>query len=73
MSIKSTKNKHEKLCFLEPSSTFIISPMMERTLFQLTQAITAYRIGVIHAPSQYGRSTVIQTLAQVFNIIEKSK
>jgi hypothetical protein len=39
--------------------------MMERTLFQLTQAISAYRIGVIHAPSQYGRSSVIQTLAQV--------
>jgi hypothetical protein len=39
--------------------------MMERTLFQLTQAISAYRIGVIHAPSQYGRSAIIQTLAQV--------
>lgn len=39
--------------------------MMERTLFELTQAISAYRIGVIHAPSQYGRSTIIQTLAQV--------
>ncbi|CAF4149034.1 unnamed protein product, partial [Rotaria sp. Silwood1] len=48
-----------------PSSTFIISPMMERTLFQLTQAISAYRIGVVHAPLQYGRSTVIQTLAQL--------
>jgi hypothetical protein len=50
---------------LEPSSTFIISPMIERTLFQLTQAIFAYRIGVIHAPSQYGRSMVIQILSQV--------
>jgi hypothetical protein len=39
--------------------------MMERTLFQLTEAICAYRIGVVHAPSQYGRSTIIQTLAQV--------
>ncbi len=38
---------------------------MERTLFQLTQAISAYRIGVVHAPSQYGRSAVIHTLAQV--------
>ncbi len=38
---------------------------MERTLFQLTQAICAYRIGVVHAPSQYGRSSVIHTLAQV--------
>jgi hypothetical protein len=50
--------------------------MMERTLFQLTQAISAYRIGVIHAPSQYGRSAVIQTLAMVFidiDINEKSK
>ncbi|CAF4461609.1 unnamed protein product, partial [Rotaria magnacalcarata] len=25
--------------FIEPSSTFVISPMMERTIFQLTQAI----------------------------------
>jgi len=39
---------------------------MERTLFQLTQAICAYRIGVVHATSQYGRSAIIQTLAQVF-------
>jgi len=38
---------------------------MERTLFQLTQAICAYRIGVVHAPSQYGRSSTVQTLAQV--------
>lgn len=38
---------------------------MERTLFQLTQAISAYRIGVIHASPQYGRSTIIQNLAQV--------
>ncbi|CAF1556278.1 unnamed protein product, partial [Rotaria sordida] len=51
--------------FIEPSSTFIISPMMERTLFELTQAISAYRIGVVHAPSQYGKSAVIQTLAQL--------
>jgi hypothetical protein len=50
---------------LEPSPTFVISPMMERTLFQLTEAISAYRIGVVHAPVQYGRSTVIQTLVQV--------
>lgn len=39
--------------------------MMERTLFELTQAITSYRIGIIHASSQYGRSSIIQTLAQV--------
>ncbi|CAF3428145.1 unnamed protein product [Rotaria socialis] len=51
--------------FIEPSSTFVISPMMERTIFQLTQAICAYRIGVVHAPAQYGRSTIIQTLAQL--------
>ncbi|CAF1088574.1 unnamed protein product [Rotaria sordida] len=51
--------------FIEASSTFIISPMMERTLFELTQAISAYRIGVVHAPSQYGKSAVIQTLAQL--------
>ena len=38
---------------------------MERTLFQLTQAICAYRIGVVHALPQYGRTTIIQTLAQV--------
>ncbi|CAF4642114.1 unnamed protein product, partial [Rotaria sp. Silwood2] len=56
---------HYNFEFIEPSSTFIISPMMERTLFQLTQAICAYRIGVVHAPSQYGRSAVIQTLAQL--------
>jgi hypothetical protein len=51
---------------LEPSTTFIISPMMERTLFQLTQAVCAYRIGVVHASPQYGRSAIVQTLAQVF-------
>jgi hypothetical protein len=39
--------------------------MMERTLFQLTQAVSAYRIGVVHAPSQYGRSSIVQTLSQV--------
>ena len=39
---------------------------MERTLFQLTQAVCAYRIGVVHASSQYGRSAIIQTLAQIF-------
>ncbi|CAF1139632.1 unnamed protein product [Adineta steineri] len=51
--------------YMEPSSTFIISPLMERTLFQLTQAICNYRIGVVHAPPQYGRSSSIHTLAQL--------
>ncbi len=51
---------------LEPSSTFIISPLMERTLLQLTHAISAYRIDVVHAQSQNGRSAIIQTSIQVF-------
>ena len=38
---------------------------MERTLFQLTQAVCAYRIGVVHALPRYGRTTIIQTLTQV--------
>ncbi|CAF4982781.1 unnamed protein product, partial [Rotaria sp. Silwood1] len=63
--IQFSNRIHYNFEFIEPSSTFIISPMMERTLFQLTQAISAYRIGVVHAPLQYGRSTVIQTLAQL--------
>jgi len=52
--------------YLEPSSTFFISPMMERTLFELSQAISAYRIVVVHAQWQYGRSAIIQTSAQLF-------
>ncbi|UJR29306.1 hypothetical protein I4U23_010520 [Adineta vaga] len=56
---------HYNFEYIEPSSTFIISPLMERTLFQLTQAISSYRIGVLHAKPQYGRSTIIETLAQL--------
>ncbi len=41
---------------------------MERTLFQLTQAISAYRIDVVHAQTQNGRSAIIQTSIQVFFI-----
>ncbi|CAF1514427.1 unnamed protein product, partial [Adineta ricciae] len=56
---------HYNFEYIEPSSTFIISPLMERTLFQLTQAVCAYRIGVLHAKPQSGRLTTIQTLAQL--------
>ena len=47
------------------SSTFVISPMMERTIFQLSQSISAFRIGLLHGPSQYGRSAIVQCLSQV--------
>lgn len=58
---------------LDMSTTFVISPMMERTIFQLSQSICAFRIGLLHSPCEYGRSSIVQCLSQVYILLLCSK
>ncbi|CAF1283697.1 unnamed protein product, partial [Didymodactylos carnosus] len=54
--------------YLDLSTNFVISPVVERTMFHLIQSMQSYQIGVLQSEPQIGRTSTVHVLAQMCGI-----